>query len=172
MKNRKILEIRNQSEVYLLKPENIVCVKADGNYCDIYLADGDILEGVCFQRAEICRMIDQNLEPRVAKQFALVGRSILINEAHVQYLNVPRQKLVFDVAYGDTSKKLAFKVSVDALRKLYEQINRDEEDSHIEVSDSSVPQGFARFLASSGRYSVDEEVFDYDCGDDDVVYLG
>ena len=49
MKTRnRILEISNQNEVYYIHPETILYVEADGNYCDIHLTDGDVLETVSF----------------------------------------------------------------------------------------------------------------------------
>ena len=114
----KILKVGNQSEIYYLNSDLILYIEADGNYCDIHLVDGDVLKTVGFQRAEIARMMDVQLATDVACNFALIGRSYLVNLSHIMYINAPQQCLMFDVNYVDSCMKKSIKVSVNALRSL------------------------------------------------------
>lgn len=46
------LTIKNKSEVLYLQLDNILYIQADGNYCNIYLADGGVINTLTYQRAE------------------------------------------------------------------------------------------------------------------------
>lgn len=54
--------IKNKSEVLYLRLDNILYIQADGNYCNIYLADGGVINTLTYQRAEIARIMDEQLE--------------------------------------------------------------------------------------------------------------
>lgn len=176
MKGRKcILEIGNQSEVLYLTPDNILCIVADGNYCDIYLADGEVLKSVCFQRAEIARMIDRQLPHSEAEKFALVGRSYIINVEHIQRINIPHQQLTFDIFSPGTGMKLGIHASAAALRNLREALNCSDTDNVRPIQQETGPApvigGFTEFIAAPSRKHVIEEK-EYEINDDDVIFLG
>lgn len=114
----KYLELSNQNEVYYLNPENLLYVKADGNYCDIHLTDGDVLETLSFQRAEIARKIEEQLNYSQASKFSLIGRSYLVNIEHIMYINAVKQQLTFDINLPGQCKKKTIKASTGALRAL------------------------------------------------------
>jgi len=40
MKEKYVLTIKNKSEVLYLRVDNILYIQADGNYCNVYFADG------------------------------------------------------------------------------------------------------------------------------------
>lgn len=166
-KNR-ILEISNQNEAYYLRPDNILYVVADGNYCDIHLTDGDVLETVSFQRAEIARKIDTQLSRDLASNFSLVGKSYLVNIEHIMHINAQHQQLTFDINMPDTCKKKAIKATSNALRNLRQAL---EETSAAGImattSERRVNGGFAQYLSSESAKDVD-----YEIGDDDVMMLG
>jgi DNA-binding LytR/AlgR family response regulator len=68
-----VLTIKNKSEVLYLHLSNILYIQADGNYCDIYLADGGVLNTLTYQRAEIAKMMDEQIPEDIRKRFVLVG---------------------------------------------------------------------------------------------------
>ena len=63
-----VLTIKNKSEVLYLPLSNILYVQADGNYCNIYLADGGVLNTLTYQRAEIAKMMDEQIPENIRKQ--------------------------------------------------------------------------------------------------------
>ena len=168
LKNRT-LEISNQNEVYYLQPETILYVVADGNYCDIHLTDGDVLETVGFQRAEIARRIDTQLSRDLARRFALVGKPYLVNVERIMYINATKQQLVFDVNHPGTCRKKSLKASTGALRALRQALdNNGVEASKDEPIASTVRinGGFSNYLASQATERS------YDIEDDEVMVLG
>ena len=64
MKEKYVLTIKNKSEVLYLRVDNILYIQADGNYCNVYFADGGVLNTLTYQRAEIARMLDEQLPQR------------------------------------------------------------------------------------------------------------
>lgn len=52
-----MLIIKNKSEVLYLQLDNILYIQADGNYSNIYLADGGVINTLTYQRAEIGRIM-------------------------------------------------------------------------------------------------------------------
>jgi len=166
---KKILEISNQNEVYYLHPETILYVEADGNYCDIHLTDGDVLETVSFQRAEIARKIDTQLPREVASMFSLLGKPYLVNIEHIMHINAQRQQLTFDINQPGTCKKKSIKATPTALRNLRQAL-----DEPIIVSlpktqkERKVNGGFANYMTTSSS----KKNKNYDIEDDEVMILG
>jgi DNA-binding LytR/AlgR family response regulator len=78
-----VLTIKNKSEVLYLPLSNILYVQADGNYCNIYLADGGVLNTLTYQRAEIAKMMNEQLPEDIRKRFVLVGKSYMVNTDYV-----------------------------------------------------------------------------------------
>lgn len=56
-----MLTIKNKSEILFLRLDDILYIQADGNYCNIYLADGGVINTLTYQRAEIARMMEEQL---------------------------------------------------------------------------------------------------------------
>ena len=79
MKNREVLIIKNKSEVLYLQLDDILYIQADGNYCNINLADGGVINTLTYQRAEIARMLKEQLSKEALSRFALLGRSYLVS---------------------------------------------------------------------------------------------
>ena len=77
MKTNSTLVVRNKSEVLYLCLDSILYVQADGNYCNIFLTDGGVINTLTYQRAEIARMIERQHPTVWRRSFALLGRSYL-----------------------------------------------------------------------------------------------
>lgn len=167
-KNR-ILRISNQNEVYFLHPETILYVEADGNYCNIHLTDGDILNSVGFQRSEVAKKMGDQLEKDILSKFVLVGRSFLVNIEHILVLNTPQQKLIFDVNDLETKRKKRIGPSVDALRKLrsYLDANGTYLPAPQEVTANVPAAGFVNHMVQKAKVEPN-----YDIEDDDILPLG
>lgn len=168
MKQRKsILKISNQVEIYYLNSDLILYVEADGNYCDIHLTDGDVLKTVGFQRAEVARMIDAQLQSDEASKFALVGKRFLINLEHIQYINPSQQNLTFDINHHGTCQKKAIRISVNALKNL--RLSLDEMSVAIPRAYNSVAASHNGFV---NHIITKPVVKNYDIEEDDVMILG
>lgn len=167
----KYLEIGNQNEVYYLQPESVLYVEADGNYCDIHLTDGDVFETVSFQRAEIARIIEEQLPYDKARMFSLIGRTYLININYVMHINSSRQQLTFSINTPGTCRKKSIKVSAAAIRNLRIALDGGEEVSvprQAKVMSKHKNGGFASHLQTQMKQTEHS----YDIGDDEVMILG
>ena len=174
MKNRKnVLEIGNQSEILYLNPNNILCIEASGNYCNIYLVDGEELESVGFQKGEVARMIDEQLPHNLASKFIQVGRSYIINIEYIQRINVPREQLTFDVFNPSNGKKRWIRIPALPLRKLREAMETTDAElvSPVPKDSRATAGGFAEFIAAPKHRRILEEK-NYEIGEDEVIFLG
>ena len=118
MKNQAVLIIKNKSEVLYLRLNDILYIQADGNYCNINLADGGVINTLTYQRAELARMLEEQLPNDVIGRFALLGRSYLVNTDYVLRIQPSKQLLTFSVNKYGTIKKASIKATAKALRQL------------------------------------------------------
>lgn len=165
----KILKIGNQTEIYYLNSDSILYIEADGNYCNIHLVDGDVLKTIGFQRAEIARMMDAQLPLYEVSNFALIGRSYLVNLSHIMYINAPQQCLMFDVNHPDSCCKKSIKVSVNALRSLRISLEEMPQKRALRASQSVdiTNRGFIGHIDSQRVV-----LKDYDIDEDEILILG
>lgn len=117
-----VLTIKNKSEVLYLHLSNILYIQADGNYCDIYLADGGVLNTLTYQRAEIAKMMDEQIPEDIRKRFVLVGKSYMVNTDYVLRIQPSKQLLTFMVNQFGTTRKVSIKVTTKALTKLAKEM--------------------------------------------------
>ena len=122
------LTIKNKSEVLYLRLSNILYIQADGNYCDIYLADGGVLNTLTYQRAEIAKMMDEQIPEDIRKRFVLVGKSYLVNTDYVLRIQPSKQLLTFMVNQFGTTRKVSIKVTTKALTKLAEEMEMQTDE--------------------------------------------
>ena len=123
------LTIKNKSEVLYLCMNSILYIQADGNYCDIYLADGSVLNTLTYQRAEIAKMMDEQIPENIRKRFVLVGKSYMVNTEYVLRIQPSKQLLTFMVNQFGTTRKVTIKVTTKALTKLVEEMEM-QMDNH------------------------------------------
>ena len=118
MKKSEVLIIKNKSEVLYLQLHDILYIQADGNYCNINLADGGVINTLTYQRAELARMLEEQLPNDVIGRFALLGRSYLVNTDYVLRIQPSKQLLTFSVNKYGTIKKVSIKATAKALQQL------------------------------------------------------
>ena len=123
-----VLTIKNKSEVLYLHLRNILYIQADGNYCDIYLADGGVLNTLTYQRAEIAKMMDEQIPENIRKRFVLVGKSYMVNTDYVLRIQPSKQLLTFMVNQFGTTRKVSIKVTTKALTKLAEEMEMQTDE--------------------------------------------
>jgi DNA-binding LytR/AlgR family response regulator len=130
MKEKSILTIKNKSEVLYLQLDNILYIQADGNYCNIYLADGGVINTLTYQRAEIARMMEEQMPDYIRKRFVLVGRSYMVNTDYVLRIQPSKQLLTFRVNRFGTTKKITIKATTKALDLLAAEMEK-QTDTNI-----------------------------------------
>ncbi len=88
IQSEQIFRFRNYAGLILLKPEDIVYVKADGNYAQMGLANGDTEE--IFERlGEIEKVLPAHV-------FLRTGKSLVINRLYIRRINL--KKCMVEVA--------------------------------------------------------------------------
>ena len=124
------LTIKHKSEVLYLQLDNILYIQADGNYCNIYLADGGVINTLTYQRAEIARMMEEQMPDYIRKRFVLVGRSYMVNTDYVLRIQPSKQLLTFRVNRFGTTKKITIKATTKALDLLAAEMEK-QTDTNI-----------------------------------------
>ena len=103
MKERLLIHTAN--EIYSFNPNQIICIEADGNYCNLHLSNGnDYL--LSFQLGQLSYS---------NHTFVRVGKSLIINMDELIGVNITRQTLELVQASGE---RLLFNASREALKKL------------------------------------------------------
>ncbi len=120
MNKKMTLTIKSKSEILFIHLDNILYIQADGNYCNICLTDGSVINSLSYQRAEIARMMDEQLPTEIRKQFIMLGRSYLINSDYVLRIQPGKHLLTFCVNEYGTCKKIAINATSKALKTLIE----------------------------------------------------
>jgi len=132
MNREEILTIKNKCEAIYLKLDNILYIQADGNYCNVYFADGGVLNTLTYQRAAIARMLDEQLPKKNRMKFALLGRSYMVNTDYVLRIQPGKQLLTFRVNRFGTTQKVTLKATAKALDQLARYIEENALNTSVE----------------------------------------
>ena len=124
-----VLCIKNKTEMIFLQLDNILYIQADGNYCNIRLVDGGIINTLTYQRAEIARMMDEQLSLEERRRFAMLGRSFLINTAYVLRIQPGKHQLTFSVNRFGTTEKVTLRATTKALTNLIAEMETLKDNS-------------------------------------------
>lgn len=111
MKEKLLIHAVN--EAYSFAPEQVVCIEADGNYSNLYLANGNSYL-LSFQLGQIESIIKEQLSYS-AYSFVRVGKSLIVNVDEVLCVNITKQTLEMNTTSGE---KFLFSASREALKKL------------------------------------------------------
>lgn len=77
------IHIKDGKKEFFIQPNDILFVKADGNYCDIYLTTQTVYNTVRIQIGQLWSMLEE-LKPTL-ENVQRVGRSHIINLSYLQY---------------------------------------------------------------------------------------
>lgn len=111
MKEKLLIHAVN--EAYSFAPEQIVCIEADGNYCNFYLTNGNSYL-LSHQLGQIESIIKEQLSYS-PYSFVRVGKSLIVNVDEVLCVNITKQTLEMSTSSGE---KLLLSASREALKKL------------------------------------------------------
>lgn len=101
-----------------VRPEDIVYIEADGNYCRMYLRGG-FEQQLWFNRQRFISIISKQLRDE-KPTFIVVGRSYIINLAYIFRINPVQSELtLFD---SSKPEQISLHASQEALNKLKKEI--------------------------------------------------
>ena len=107
------LLIHTVNEVYSFQPDQVICVEADGNYCNLHLSNGNEYL-LSFQLGQVESIIKEQLS-YTNHSFVRVGKSLIVNMDELICVNITKQTLEMNQPSGE---KLLFNASREALKKL------------------------------------------------------
>ena len=107
------LLINTVNEAYSFQPDQVICVEADGNYCNLHLSNGNEYL-LSFQLGQVESIIKEQLS-YTNHSFVRVGKSLIVNMDELICVNITKQILEMNQPSGE---KLLFNASREALKKL------------------------------------------------------
>ena len=114
------LKITTNSEIIRIPTDEIIFIKGDGNYSDIFLANGK-KENVISQLHDLMdKLTALNYSP-----FYRVGKSLIINRDYIFKVNPELQRII--LSNSRLEKDILIKASKDALKNLKEKLETEEE---------------------------------------------
>ena len=114
------LKITTNSEIIRIPTDEIIFIKGDGNYSDIFLAHGK-KENVISQLHDLMdKLTALNYNP-----FYRVGKSLIINRDYIFKVNPGLQRII--LSHSRLEKDILIKASKDALKNLKEKLETEEE---------------------------------------------
>ena len=115
------LKITTNNEIIRIPTDEIIFIKGDGNYSDIFLANGK-KENVISQLHDLMdKLTTLNYNP-----FYRVGKSLIINRDYVFKVNPGLQRII--LSNSRLEKDILIKASKDALKKLKEKLETETEE--------------------------------------------
>ena len=119
------LKITTNSEIIRIPTDEIIFIKGDGNYSDIFLANGK-KENVISQLHDLMdKLTALNYGP-----FYRVGKSLIINRDYIFKVNPGLQRII--LSNSQLEKDILIKASKDALKNLKEKLETEEEELTLE----------------------------------------
>ena len=114
------LRISTSTELVRVATDEIVYVRADGNYSDLVLTNGRSRK-MTFQ----IHFFDEVFQQLRKNMFVRVGRSLIVNKRYIYVINLTEQMILFagQPIKGDIAP---VKVSREALRLLKEQLENEK----------------------------------------------
>ncbi len=115
---KELIFSNSGTELLKVRPEDIVYIEADGNYCRMYLRGG-FEQQLWFNRQRFISIISNQLRDE-KPTFIVVGRSYIINLAYIFRINpVQSELMLFD---SSKPEQISLHASQEALNKLKKEI--------------------------------------------------
>jgi len=114
------LRISTSTELVRVATDEIVYVRADGNYSDLVLTNGKSRK-MTFQ----LHFFDEVFQQLQNNMFARVGRSLIVNKRYIHVINLTEQILVFSGQQIKSDIK-PVNVSREALKQLKELLENEK----------------------------------------------
>ncbi len=114
------LRISTSTELVRVATDEIVYVRADGNYSDLVLTNGKSRK-MTFQ----LHFFDEVFQKLQNNMFARVGRSLIVNKRYIHVINLTEQILIFSGQQIKSDIK-PVNVSREALKQLKELLENEK----------------------------------------------
>lgn len=114
------LRISTSTELVRVATDEIVYVRADGNYSDLVLTNGKSRK-MTFQ----LHFFDEVFQQLQNNMFARVGRSLIVNKRYIHVVNLTEQILIFSGQQIKSDIK-PVNVSREALKQLKELLESEK----------------------------------------------
>lgn len=118
------LRISTSTELVRVATDEIVYVRADGNYSDLVLTNGKSRK-MTFQ----LHYFDEVFQHLQNNMFARVGRSLIVNKRYIHVINLTEQILIFSGQQLKSEIK-PVNVSREALKQLKELLENEKGSDH------------------------------------------
>ena len=125
------LRISTSTELVRVATDEIVYVRADGNYSDLMLTNGN-----CRKMTFQLHFYDEVFQQLQNNMFVRVGRSLIVNKRFIYVINLTEQQLILSggdikepiVFYGQSKTDNPQKISLarEALRQLKELLENEK----------------------------------------------
>lgn len=114
------LRISTSTELVRVATDEIVYVRADGNYSDLMLTNGKSRK-MTFQ----LHFFDETFQKLHDNMFVRVGRSMIVNKRYIHVINLPEQVLLFSgqALHGEIKP---VRVSREALKQLKDLMEKEK----------------------------------------------
>ncbi|MBO5615172.1 MAG: LytTR family transcriptional regulator DNA-binding domain-containing protein [Prevotella sp.] len=114
------LRISTSNELVRVATDEIVYVRADGNYSDLMLTNGRSRK-MTFQ----LHFFDETFKQLRNNMFVRVGRSLIVNKRYIHVINLTEQVLLFSgqALHGEIKP---VRISRDALKQLKELMEKEK----------------------------------------------
>ena len=120
------LLIHTVNEAYSFHPDQVICIEADGNYCNLHLSNGNEYL-LSFQLGQVESIIKEQLS-YTNHSFVRVGKSLIINMDELLCVNITKQTLEMNPPSGE---KLLFNASREALKKLMNMLIENKKNGIV-----------------------------------------
>lgn len=117
-KMKELIFSNSGTELIKVRPEDIIYIEADGNYCCMHLRGG-FCQQLWFNRQKFISIISTQLRNE-RPTFIVVGRSYIINMAYIYRINPVQSELMLYDSSAPAQIKLH--ASQEALNKLKKEI--------------------------------------------------
>jgi DNA-binding LytR/AlgR family response regulator len=115
---KELIFSNSGTELLKVRPEDIIYIEADGNYCRMHLRGG-FEQQLWFNRQRFISIISKQLRDE-KPTFIVVGRSYIINLAYIFRINPVQSELtLFD---SSKPEQISLHASQEALNKLKKEI--------------------------------------------------
>lgn len=117
----EFLIISTSIDVIRLRYSDILNIVAEGNYSRITINGGGLFMATK-QLGQIERLIETQLASN-SRNFIRIGKSLIVNRSFINYVNIPKQKIIM---YDAHHNKYTLSASQEALKLLKELIEKGD----------------------------------------------
>ena len=129
------LLIHTVNEAYSFNPNQVICIEADGNYCNLHLANGNEYL-LSFQLGQVESIIKEQLSYS-NHSFVRVGKSLIINMEELICVNITKQTLEMNMPSGE---RMLYNASREALKKLMNLLIENKKNGMVRSINMRSPQ--------------------------------